>query len=339
MTKEEIMNIRDYKEIFKSKDKGGNKRIYKSIMKEWHPDRYWKEEGKREECERVIKHINKLYEEYNNNIEKRKVYEEKRYEERVTGKEIRIRYIEEGRNEIGKIYKGKGIVVYEIEEGKEKYYKNYKESIKGLRYSDDKMRKEMEKYLPIRVRYREVVGSNLIVIEKGENEIMLRDIMRYYGGRIPIRTGSWIISSLMNIICYLEWKETVHNGITEDNIFIDMKEHKGLLLGGWWYSVREGERMIGCKKEIYEIMPFISKRDKKSSYKTDIESVRRIAREIFNTEKMEVPKPIIDYSRETVIKESAIEEYKLWNKVLDDTFGKKREFYKNEITYHEVYGI
>lgn len=332
MTREEIEGLRSYRDIFNS-SKEENKRIYKEIVKEWHPDRYMRygDREKIEEAELVMRKINKLYEEYKNSINR---YKEKTFKT-LEGKEVRMKYIKEEINEIGVVYIGKRVVVYEIGEDKRKYYDNYRKIVEGFRYGDEKMREEMEKYLPIGVKYKEIEGGALIIIDKGEEYIRLKDIIENYGERMTGRVMSWIISSLYNIVCYYEWSKKVQNGITEDNVYITMKNHASKIIGGYWYSGIVGERMIGCKKETYEIMPFKNKRDKENGYKTDLESIRLIGRKMMN----KVREVMKEYFKSVVVNESAIEEYRLWNKVLDKAYGKKREFVKMEVTNEEIYNL
>ena len=116
--------------------------------------------------------------------------------------------------------------------------------------------------------------------------------------------------------------------ISIDNCFISPNAHSVLLLGGWWYAVREGENMLGAAKEIFEIMPVSAKSAKRASAVTDLESVKLIGRELLGRS-AKAPKPFMDFLTGGS-GSSPYEEYEKWDRALYASYGERR-FVKMEI--------
>lgn len=331
-----ILSINDPKQIFTSSDEKENKKIYLRLIKEWHPDGFATlGEAKIKEAEEVCKHINELYSDY---VPKKVDLNYKEWTTKDGGK-ITLKYITDYPFELGTIYQSKTVTMYLLNKDKEKYYKNFKNTIANLKYYDSKMEKEMKKYFPQRVWYNELKDGYTIAIEKTLDVLSLRDVLNYYKGTIPDRTSAWIISSMYNIACYFDWANLVHNGITIDNYYISPVYHSGLLLGGWWYTVKNKENMIGCKKEIYDILPTKTKNSKISGKKNDMESIKLVGRTILGDSlgrRIKAPDAIREWANSPILTDNAIEEYKNWSKVLDRAYG-KREFIPLDLTWQTIY--
>ena len=56
------------------------------------------------------------------------------------------------------------------------------------------------------------------------------------------------------------------------------KHRYGALIGGWWYSAKEGKELIGVPNKIKGLLPYEMKRNKKSNSILDLESIRLLGR-------------------------------------------------------------
>ena len=344
-----VLGSKTYKDIFNKSTEEDNFRLYKEIIREWHPDRFlYREKELIDLAEEISKKLNRFYSEYKkvSGYSLESIYKEKLWTS-DDNRELRLKYFRERDFELGKIYLGKSFVVYELFSKFDKYFDNYKSMVSGkLIFKDSKMKEEMSKYLPNtreevnRVSFRKTKdNSNLIIINKSEDVLSLKDVIDYYREiKIDSKSICWMISSMYNIVCYFQYLNLVHNGISEDNYFISPKYHSGLILGGFWYSTNINSKMIGCKKEIFDILPFEVKRDKLSNFKSDLESIKLLGRKLIEcTDKDTLSEILIDWSNSTVLTDDAIEEYRNWGKVLDKVFGEKRVFVPMNLTYRDIY--
>ena len=101
---------------------------------------------------------------------------------------------------------------------------------------------------------------------------------------MSVNTASWVLSNLYNISCFLHYNELTHNGITIDSYFVSTSRRYGVLIGGWWYSVREGERLLSVAKSIEHLMPYEMKISNKANSLLDLESIRLLGRRLLGDE-------------------------------------------------------
>lgn len=347
-----VLGSKTYKDLFSKSTEKANFNLYKKIVTIWHPDKFvYRDKELINLAEEITKKLNKFYSEYKRAIS---ITAESIYKEKVwlskDEKEMELKYFRKRDFELGKIYISKSFIVYEIFSKFNKYFDNYKSIVSNrFIFKDNKMKEEMSKYLPSildsnfnKAFFRETKeDSNLIVINKTEDVLNLKDVIDYYKDiKIDSRSICWMISSMYNLVCYFQYLGLVHNGISDDNYFISPKFHSGLVLGGFWYSTNVNSKMIGCKKELFDILPFEAKRDKTSSFKSDLESIKLLGRKLIGcVEKDNLSDVLLDWSNSTVMTEDAIEEYKNWGKVLDKVFGEKRVFVPLSLTYKDIYLI
>lgn len=244
----------------------------------------------------------------------------------VSGKKLAITYQYHHRFEIGDYYVCKKIITFVFDSDKKKYYDNYINQIKKLKYADKNMEKIFKQLFPkIVSQYKATNGKYIVTLSKTEDVYPLRCLIENgWNNNIPKEHLAWITSRLMNICCYLKWHQTVCNGINIDNLFVSPQYHSILLLGGWWYATKEFEPMIGTTKDIFNIMTPKTKADKISISITDIESVKMIGRKYVTNNKKE----IIDFYNQGSTSDS-MQEMQNWDSVLNKAFG-ARKFIKVE---------
>jgi hypothetical protein len=311
---------------------------YARLAKQWHPDNH----GNSGESNEVMVKINLLYQQ---GLELIRVG---RWEKpgwlrlrSKDGKRHEINYYRTVSFELGTAYIGNHVVFYLVDSGNRDFYQNAVKSIAGLKYANEKMETEIRKYLPKVIAEFETSDRCWgVVIGKTPDFILLQDLLAYFDNRMEERHMAWIVSSLLNIACYLDYAGLSHNSISLDTYFVSPEQHSGALLGGWWYATPRGCRMPGVPEKIFAIMPPQVKTEKKGNILTDLESIRLIGRELAgdrNGTRLEgnLAGPLVEWLR-GASSESAFAEYSRWGEVLKAAFGARR-FVKLDVTAPQVY--
>jgi len=324
LSADEILNTTEPGDLFT-----GNtdmlKEEYSRLVKVWHPDR----NGNSRESNLVMSHINMLYQ---------KALEMLRSGtwtrpgfvrlQGTDGRRYELRFRASYDFELGTMYIGDGMVAYLISDMYRDLFANARKVIRGFRYASDTMRQEVSRYLPrIASTFETKDGRLGMVIEKTSDLILLRDVLGYYKGRIPDRHVAWIQSTLHNLTCYLDYAGLSHNAISLDTYFISPQFHSGALLGGWWYAVPQGSKLLGVPAATFAIMPPMVKNKKVGSILTDLELIRLTGRELLGdrngTRLLDMnaaPRPMVEWLRGAP-SASAVEDYSRWRQVLTASFG------------------
>ena len=332
MEAKEILSITKCGDLFPyGEDKVRAK--YKELVKEWHPDI-----SSHPDSFSVFAKITELYRQALQLLENGQ-WEKTDYIliSKEDGRKIALNYDTCFDFELGTCYVTKTKIVYVLDSDKEKYYKNAINRIKGLSYQDKKMEDELSRFLPaIYQTFQTSNGAYGIVLDKTEDVYPLKNVYEYFDQHMAHKHVAWILSRLCNLTCYLKFSGLVHNGIKINNCFVSPKSHSILLLGGWWYTTKEGESMIGTTKDIFSVMPIAAKSSKKSSSLTDLEAVKLLGRQLLgetNCRKLSmdssIPKPLIHFLIGGSGNDS-YEEFAKWDRALMDSYG-ERKFISMEI--------
>lgn len=334
---EQILGSKFPGDLF-SKDTIKIKEELRRLLKLWHPD-----VNHDPISAEVFNHIYELYHLGISQLESGKWETPGLLEIGTNSNQFRVKYKKHFEFELGDCYIGDYIITYLIDKSYEDLFNNGRLTVNNFKYSSDRMKVEVMRYLPKPIRCFEIENKLGWVFEKTPDILSLRDVLNCYGGKLDPRHVAWIMSTLHNITCYLEYAGLSHNDISLDTYFISPKYHSGALLGGWWYATREGERLIAVPNRTYQFMSTETKASKIAFTKTDLELIRAIGRELLGDStgirlnQIEgIPKPLISWLQLPSPTYSAIKDYSLWQKVLTDSFG-PRKFVKMELTSNELY--
>jgi hypothetical protein len=202
-----------------------------------------------------------------------------------------------------------------------------------FRYANDKMRSQFERSLPRVTRHGYLDdGRRFFGVEKTTEVVRLRDAVEYLGG-FDVKHTLWVISSLMNLACYLSYTGLAHQNISMDTVFISPEHHSVALLGGWEYSALRGASITVVPSHTFAVMPFTAKITKKASSLTDLELIRLLGRTLGKYDKP--AKPVMDFLT-AVGNGSAIVQYRLWIKTLEAAYGPRR-FTQLKLSAEDVY--
>lgn len=336
---QDILNtsLNSANKFFNEKSEDGIKKQYKKLASLWHPDKHIKDSVNSEE---VFKHIKELYEEALRKI-KLGVSENLVKFTTVDSKNFELKFLKEELFELGISYISQTHIAYCYKKEFKDFYDNYLKNIKSFHFANDKMENEIKKTLPQLVTHFETDDYFVIIIRKDKNLIQLKDILHFYKNQIDPKHVAWIINSLFNIACYFNYQEICHQGISIDNYYIDPLNHYGALLGGWSYSMPKNSKLIGLPKKSIDLCPNIILKDKKATHVLDLELIKQVAREILGDASgvffgnKAIPIKLINWTQYSS-HNNAIEEYKAFNQVLNEIFG-KRKYFKMDVKNEDLY--
>ncbi len=329
---EDILNCKKVGDMFSRNELVVCRKEYRELIRNWHPD-VSDHPGSRE----AIEIINRLYN------EAIVLIKEGRWErsnhltvvKKVYGKTINTPFLKEHHFELGTMYICDNSVIYILKKEFKKYYDNvlYIENLLKTRKQDHSFEFQKNKNGDLLNHFITKEDEYCLVYEKNKNLVCLKDLLEYYKIVDP-KHVAWILSRLYNISCFLNLINLTHNDINLDNCFIDPAQHSLYLIGGWWYSVEEGKKMVGVKKEIFNLFSFKNKSLKLGEHYTDLVSIKDLGKKLLNGNKSTPDKfTKFLYSASTGI---PLDEFKKYDKCLEDSFG-KRKFIVLNVTSEQVY--
>lgn len=313
MTAEEILRINLAERLFSASDQGKLKIEFNTLARAWHPDT----------CShplagQVFGHVRRLYEDA-----------AERMDLGTFGCLARFGF------EFGDVQIHHDNVTYSFDRKHEPWHRAATLNISNLPFGSTEMRDSISQCIPIKPTSVNVVGSRPVLrISKGKDTLMLRDVIAHYPkGTLDPRHAAWMISSLLNVACYLSWAGVSHQAIDTKTFFVSPSKHVGMLLGGWEFSIRFGATVTSLPTRTHANLPFSVQRSKIASAHTDLELVRATAREL--TAGVKLPDPMADWLKGTTTGD-AVKDYQQWGTVLKQSFGARR-FTPMDLTPEALY--
>lgn len=203
------------------------------------------------------------------------------------------------------------------------------EVIRGFRFADDKMKIQMEPFLPRLMKLEELEnGDLLLIVQKGPGEILLSDLLASEG-RMPDVHAAWLCSGLMNICTWLEHCGLVHGAISPENILIDPETHAVRLAAGWAFATRVHERPIALPGRTLDLVPRLGLKNEPIDTDCDRELVRQTVRESLGDPTgtggtvFALPAAVSTWitCSPTI---AAVDDYALWHTALEKGWGRRR---------------
>ncbi len=332
LTAEQILDIKKPEQMFIKEILSSQ---IKSIRSKWHPDR-----NNNPKSTLVIAHINKLYdlaiEKINNNqwdgaaiIRIHDIKINKKYDFSYN---IRIPF------ELGSMYIGNNYILYNVDLKYKKLYNNFVDIV-NIKYNQEKLKLEFENKLPKIVKHCESHDGYYILINRPPNHFRLKDVLENISPEVlPATQVAWVISTLCNIHCLMQLHNISHNALSIDNYWIDIENHSGALLGGWWYSNKIGNKLLGLPQSTIKTLPKKLILDKVSKVEYDSILIKGIGLNCFGDlgngssllKNSDIPKPFLDWLRKMPTKD-AFSEFVEWSNYRDNSFGKRKfiKYYKD----------
>lgn len=194
-----------------------------------------------------------------------------------------------------------------------------------------KVADEMSKFLPKVKTTLELAGYYVLVLEKTPDVVPLRWVVQRFK-KVPPKQAAWMTSAILNLCCCLQVAGVAHNDISLDSVFVSIKHHGGLLLGGWWYSGKVGHAMKHLPVRTYGILPHKIKTAKKHDITTSITSGKATIMEALGNvsgTKLRTDKDIPEAFVNWLLAPSGSEpvpEYRRWKSEVLPAMGYKPEF-------------
>lgn len=331
-TAEDLLAMKKPEQLF-SGNLDTAKKEYRELAREWHPD-----VSKFSEASAVFSNISRLYALAVEKIEGGfwESLGRVKLKCKTDSTTIDLPYLSRRSFELGELYVAKNSVLYLIDERHKALIVNAMGFIHGFKYGSDRMKAEVERYLPGRMsNYMQCDDGRFAVsIEKKPGLVSLRDVVEFYGGSLDPKHIAWVMSSAYNVACYLKFARIVHCDISLDTYFISPVDHSCALLGGWWYATPEHERVRQVPQRTFDWMPWAAKMRKEAMSAIDGELIKLMGREMAGGKALP---PSMKNWLEFPSTGNAVKEYESWGSVLQTSFGPRR-FTIMDVTPEALYG-
>lgn len=319
------------------------KAVYRALVKFWHPDH-----SRDPKATEVISHITILHA-----MAERKIAAgvwETPGKLELRGKDAKTRYVSFERSRAtdlpgGRAVYGRTVAAWLFPTAYADLFETARRTISGLTYRDATVRNKTAPLMPKLLKTFETTnGFCAMVQQKTEDVFLLADLLEQQGGRIDPKHVAWIVSSTLNLACYLESIRMTHNALTIDNLFVSPQHHSVLLLGGWWYSAGIGSQLSALPAATRAIAPPDILKAKRADPRIDLISIRALGRELLGDRtgmtllgRADIPKPMLNFLRFPPAQRSALVDYSTWMyDVLPAAFGARR-FVPLEIPLNQIY--
>lgn len=331
----------DYPEtLYKGDTQEEVKKIYRKLSSLWHPDKHIVDKV---DTNPVFSHIKLLYENAlkkiaNGTWNAGQVI----LLEGIDGKKYQVRYQSVFPSDLGQCYVSSNFVTYIVDKENEDLMMRGVKAITNLKFANDKMKLAINPLLPGIHSKIETATSHVIVLKKKSEFLALKDVIRHFDGKVPLKHAAWIVSSMYNLACFIEYNNLMHGGFSIDNYFIHPANHEGALLGGWWFAHQLDEKLVALNKEALSVAPIKIMNTKKAGKGLDLELIKLCAKQllgdpsgIYLAKDKTIPKPIIDFLRDGS-GNNAVKEYAAWHEALIKSFGARR-FTEMVLTENDIY--
>lgn len=246
------------------------------------------------------------------------------------GKSFEFRYRTRHAIDVGSVITGDTTLCYVFGKDFTDIFKAEADRIAGLPFADDKMKREMGRFLPIRKRVVEQASDTVLVLGKTEDQFLLADLISHCGGRIEPTHVAWIISGLENIACYLGWAGLSHGAIGPYTVLVSPKFHSVALVGGWGFTTKLGDRPKALPSRTLAALPRMAIPGTAADPAIDLDLIRLTARECLGDASggrlygdPSVPAALTNWLMMPPAKD-AFADYGAWPQTLEKAFGKRR---------------
>jgi serine/threonine protein kinase len=335
-TAEQILSITSPEKLFTDPSKV--KEEYRQLCRHWHPDKNSKASP---EVSAKINHLHSIAEE---KIATGSWEVLGSLTLELIDKTIKFKYNRKRTLDVGDCYIGDSHITYIIPKENADLVTNHSKMV-PTSFANPKMKDEISKLLPKTkfISKTKDGKSQVVVIEKTEDIFSLQDILEHFHHKIPPSHMAWMMSRVLNLICFLKYAGIVHGDISPDSVFVSPKQHCVYFYGGFWYATKDGEKLKALPSRSISLIPKKIIEDKIAKSEIDTNLAKLLGLEMLGdvfgmklmTDKT-IPKPLFNWLRFPGSVDS-FSDLKTWKeKILIDSFG-KRKYVELNIKREDIY--
>ena len=257
----------------------------------------------------------------------------------------RVKYEMECPFELGTMYYGDRKVVYVVRPEYSKLFDSAVTKLSTLHFASERMAREVGAYLPkVKSFFKTRADEGVLVLDKPEGVYTMRHVLEARGGTMAPEHAAWMMSSTLNLCCYLQWARISHGDLSLDSVFVSPKQHAVYLLGGWWYSAEFGDHLTHLPARTARLAPSDIIGEKVADSRTDLILARALIREMVGSPSVGelvrsgagLPQPMANFLAVPGAG-LALEDYASWTEqVLPSSFGARR-FVELDITDSDIF--
>ena len=330
LTANQILS-RTWRQLFSAGDSALIQREWRDYARIWHPD-----VSKDPRAAEVMSHVTAARDRALNGP--RLEFAEFRTKE---GKLFTFSYFSRRPWEAGEIFVTESTVVYRV--SKDFADLAYEDEKRQWHFQDDRLRDEMTRFLPNRVRIVELsTEGRLMIYRRTKDQVLLGDLLdRLPAGPVPDVHAMWMVSAMLNICTYLYLQDQTHFGFTPDVLLVSPEHHSVALTGPCLYLTEIPRRPQAVPSAVLSRWPQL--RDKKAKvpyFVADTTEIRSIAMRALGVHDLATLRARDDVNSglRTFIQsqpnKSTLEDYKNWA----DLRG-KRKFTPYDLNPQQVYDL
>lgn len=308
---------------------------YRQLVKIWHPDR-----SEHPMARAVLERLLALYREakiksldgtWVEPVEKAEEEEPGRKKVRLEDGSIKeIFHYRRLPVELGNLYIDDHSITFEIGLEFEELLKEARKTIYSLSFgfADKEMAIEISRYLPEILESFRSRHHEYLVIRKTPDQFLLKD-----AGKLEKEHVAWVLNSLYNLVCFLEFAGITHNAINAETVFISPLRHSVMLLGGWWFSCKAGDSLKALPDSSLEKIPISIIESGRAAHAVDLALIKALGLKLLKEGDTALRPSLNEKTAD-----SALEEYQKWKyEVLESVFGESK-FVELKMDKASLYG-
>jgi hypothetical protein len=198
----------------------------------------------------------------------------------TNGRTLQLHSIANSRFEIGTVHICREGVAFCVDRAERNLFENARSLIAGLGFTTSDMADQMSASMPLVLDTLETDEQLIMLLERGENHVVLADLVAFLGGKLDPRHVAWIISGLCNIACYLNARGIVHGAIDLSAVVVDPARHHVALIGGWFYASTKGTNLQALPTRSVAVLPSIMVERGRAELEIDLLLIRHLAAEL-----------------------------------------------------------
>jgi hypothetical protein len=226
----------------------------------------------------------------------------------------------------GKVYDGPECVIYEFA-GSTLHDEIQKVASLRFPFPNAEIEEKFRSQTPRDGFVIDVMGEGgperqVYLIKKEPSFMLLNDIIPH---GIPLETSVWMFNRLYALGCYMQMVGLYNLDISPYTVSFNLEKHIVQLLGGWWYTAKEGQKISKMPLTTYSLLTNKMKEQKTASIEIVTEQIKNVMRTMLAGKDLSNP-----YKNWLSLpaQENIVDEYYQWEHEVMPKIFPVRKFYK-----------